>query len=202
MPLSASPRPRRTRTGPVALAAVALTGTTLLCAPAAVAAPGDSGDVKVHPAGVPAASTVDAPQVCSFTLAATNFQTVPAVAYTVTPLPKAPNKPTLAGQLTLTLGSGVTPQPLSLPNGTYTLAWTFPGGSPKHKTFKVSCGRVDQKPRGPVHAGGGAVPPAVGGGDGGEGGSSVAAPLLVSGAIATAGLIFVRRVRRRVHGVA
>jgi hypothetical protein len=198
MSLPASPRPRRPRTGPVALATLALTGTTLLCATAAVAAPGDSGDVKVHPAGVPATNTLDAPQVCSFTLAADNFQTVPTVAYTVTPLPRVPDKPTLAGQLTLTQGRGVTPT-LSLPDGTYTLAWTFPGGLPKSKTFKVSCGAADNKPRGPVHAGGGGVPPTSGGE---SGGGSVAAPLLVSGAVATAGLVVVRRARRRVHGAA
>ncbi|WP_329459722.1 hypothetical protein [Streptomyces sp. NBC_01497] len=199
MSLSASFRSRRPRTGPVALATLILAGTTLLSVSTAVAAPGDSGDIKVHPAGVPAANTSDAPQVCSFGLAATNFQTLPAVAYTITPLPKALNKPTLVGQLTLTQGRGATAQPLSLPNGTYTLAWTFPGGVPKQKTFKVNCGNVDDKPRGPVHAGGGGVPPTTGGEDGG---SSVAAPLLVSGAVATAGLIFLRRARRRVHGAA
>ncbi|GAA3712579.1 hypothetical protein [Streptomyces tremellae] len=197
MSLSASPRLRRPRTGAVALAAAALTGTTLLCASAAVAAPGDSGDLKVHPAGVPASNTSDAPQVCSFTLAGTNFQTLTSLTWTVTPLPKVPNKPTLTGQLTLKQGKGATGT-LSLPNGTYTLAWTFPGGVPKQKKFEVNCGASDNKPHGAVHAGGGGVPPTAGG----DGGSSVAAPLLVSGAVATAGLVFVRRARRRVHGVA
>ncbi|WP_030904806.1 hypothetical protein [Streptomyces sp. NRRL F-5126] len=199
MTLSASPRPRRPRTGAVALATLVLGGTTFLCASAAVAAPGDSGVLKVHPAGVPAANTSDAPKVCTFNLAASNFQTLPAVSYSLTPLPKAATKPTLTGRLKLKKGAGAT-QNLSLPNGTYTLTWTFPGGVPKHKNFKVDCGAADHKPLGPVHAGGGGVPPTTTGGTGG--GSSIAAPLLVTGAIATAGLIFVRRTRRRAHGVA
>ncbi|MFJ4918595.1 hypothetical protein [Streptomyces sp. NPDC088725] len=195
------------RSGTVALATLVLTGTSLIGASAALAVPGDSGDVKIHTFGTPASDTRDAATVCRFDLSAFNFQTVPTVTWTIAPEPKSPNLPTLTGSITLALGRGHTSD-YSLPNGRYVLSWTFPGGVPKQKAFRVDCPLgSDEKPIGAVHAGGGGVPGAEGAGaetaGGAEAGSSIGpAPVLVTGALGAAGLIFVRRARRKAHGAA
>lgn len=186
------------RLGSALVAAVAVGGVSLMGAVPASAAPGDSGVIRIHAAGVPAANTSDAPKVCSFNLSAVNFQTVPSVTYTISPLPKAAGKPTLTGQLALKQGKGATPD-TALPDGTYQLSWTFPGGVPKQKTFKVNCGGAsDAKPQGPVSAGGGGVPPIGGAG----GGHSTAGPLLAATALGTAALFAVRWARRRMPSAA
>ena len=186
------------RLGSALATAVVVGGVSLMAAVPASAAPGDSGVIRIHAAGVPAANTSDAPKVCSFTLSAVSFQTVRSVTWAVSPLPKAAGKPTLTGQLTLKQGKGSSPDK-SLPNGTYRLSWTFPGGVPKQKTFKVDCGAgTDAKPQGPVRAGGGGVPPIAGGG----GGHLSAGPLLAATALGTAALFAARWARRRLPSAA
>ncbi|MFD3516426.1 hypothetical protein [Streptomyces sp. NPDC058657] len=196
---SASLRSRAVRTGPATLTAAVLAGVALWGAPAALAAPGDSGDIKIHKAGTPFNDSRDESKVCKFNLSAANFETVTLVNWTITAQPKMPSKPTLTGGITMAGGRGHTAD-YSLPEGMYQLTWTFPGGIPKQKPFRVDCAISDDKgstPRGPVGAGGGGVPGAEDGGS-----SDMTAPLLVLGAAGAAGLVLVRRARHRTHGAA
>ncbi len=214
MTTSASLRSHGVRPGTAALATLALAGVSLWGASAALAVAGDSGEIKIHKAGTSFSDTKDHYEVCTFNLAASNFETVQLVNWTITPpQPKAPAEPILTGGIVMVKGEGHTAD-FSLPNGHYQLNWTFPGGVSKQKIFKVDCAKNDDKavekpaekstdkptPRGPVPAGGGG---ASGTGTGSDAGSSGAmAPALVAGAAGVAGLIFVRRARRRAHGAA
>ncbi|GHH43307.1 hypothetical protein [Streptomyces candidus] len=199
MTVSASLRSRAARTGPASLTALVLAGMALWGAPAAQAAPGDSGDIKIHKAGTSFNDSRDETKVCRFNLAASNFETVPLVNWTVTAQPKTPSMPTLTGGITMVGGRGHTSD-YSLPKGLYQLTWTFPGGVPKQKVFRVDCAISDDKdstPRGAVGAGGGGMPGAENGDS-----SDMMAPVLVLGAAGAAGLILVRRARHRTHGAA
>ncbi|MGX1881902.1 hypothetical protein [Streptomyces sp. NPDC055287] len=208
MTTSASLRSHGVRSGTAALATLALAGVSLWGAPAALAVPGDSGEVKIHKAGTSFGDSKDHYEVCTFNLAAFNFETVPLVNWTITPQPKTPPQPTLTGGITMASGRGHTAD-YSLPDGHYQLNWSFPGGVPKQKIFKVDCAKKhDNKPapRGAVPAGGGGaadVGTGTGAGSEGDDGSSLGmAPALVAGAAGVAGLIFVRRARRRANGAA
>ncbi|MEV8306387.1 hypothetical protein AB0P36_03245 [Streptomyces flavidovirens] len=209
MTTSTSPRSHGVRSGTAALATLALAGVSLWGASAAFAVEGDSGEIKIHKSGTRAADTKDHYEVCTFNLSATNFETVKLVNWTVTPpQPKTPVEPILSGGLVLMNGKGSTAD-YSLPDGHYQLSWTFPGGVPKQKIFKVNCAKKqDDKPapRGPVPAGGGgAADIGTGTGTGTEtddGASAGMAPALVAGAAGVAGLMFVRRARRRANGAA
>ncbi|MBT2526793.1 hypothetical protein J7E91_15500 [Streptomyces sp. ISL-99] len=209
MTTSTSPRSHGVRSGTAALAALALAGVSLWGASAAFAVEGDSGEIKIHKSGTRAADTKDHYEVCTFNLSATNFETVKMVNWTVTPpQPKTPVEPILSGGLVLMNGKGSTAD-YSLPDGHYQLSWTFPGGVPKQKIFKVNCAKKqDDKPapRGAVPAGGGgAADIGTGTGTGTEtddGASAGLAPALVAGAAGVAGLMFVRRARRRANGAA
>ncbi|MFD9050388.1 hypothetical protein [Streptomyces zaomyceticus] len=144
-----------------ATAAATLTfgGLALAGAPSASAAPGDSGDIKVHSAGTPSGSQRDEARVCRFSLAASGFETVQQVNWTISRLPSA-NGPALSGQLALAAGAGQTDS-LSLPSGQYRLTWTFQGQTVvvRPKAFRVACpGDTLASP-----------PPADGNGDGGNG---------------------------------
>lgn len=210
MTTSTSLRFHGVRPGMAALATLALAGVSLWGAPAALAVEGDSGDIKIHKSGTRAADTNDHYEVCTFNMAATNFEGVKLVNWTVTPpQPKTPVEPILSGGLVLMNGKGNTAD-YSLPDGHYQLSWTFPGGVPKQKIFKVNCAKKqDNKPapRGAVPAGGGGaadIGTGTGTGTGTEtdDGSSAMAPALVAGAAGVAGLMFVRRARRRANGAA
>ncbi|MFD4988764.1 hypothetical protein [Streptomyces sp. NPDC058374] len=181
-----------------AAAVLALGGVSLAGASAAVAAPGDSGDIRIHKAGTPAADSRDETKVCKFRLAADNFETVTSVSWTVAPQPPLPTKPTLTGTLALTSGKGGTSDH-TLPEGQYRLSWTFPGGVPKQKLFTVNCplGADEVSPSGAVPAGGGGAALASA-----EQSAFAGGPLLVAAAAGTAGLILVRRARRRADGAA
>ncbi|MET9534908.1 MULTISPECIES: hypothetical protein [unclassified Streptomyces] len=196
------------RTGMAALAALALTGVSLAAASSAAAAPGDSGDVRIHKPGTSGSDTRDATTVCRFNLAAANFgPDLATIPWTIKPAPPNPNLPSLVSSLPVLNGSGTTTN-LALPNGQYQLTWTAPGA--KSKSFRVDCPQQGHPgssshavhhtfPSGAVHAGGGGVPGVQ---NTAADPSSPVGPLLVTGALGAAGLIFVRRARRRAHGAA
>ncbi|GGT41165.1 hypothetical protein GCM10010271_51460 [Streptomyces kurssanovii] len=228
MSTTATLRPRRVRTAAAALAALAYTGITLAVAPAAFAAIGDSGDIKIHKAGVAHWDTRDDIKgVCKFSLSAFNFESLPQVTWTITPQPPTAAGPTLTDSLVLVAGRGHTEE-YALPNGHYLLAWTVPSGVPKQKVFEVDCDKYGDKreeknqgnkgpendkggtiwekgkdaPHGAVPAGGGGMAGDGSEGTGDDGSSVAAATALVAGAAGAAGLVLVRRARRRAHGAA
>ncbi|MFG3498348.1 hypothetical protein [Streptomyces sp. NPDC047928] len=183
-----------------AVAALALSGVAVAGAPAAVAAPGDNGDVKIHSLETSPTNPVNEPKVCKFYLAAFNFDTLQQVTWKIEPQPAGPGQ-TLSGNITLTDGTGHT-GPQTLPNGMYKLTWTFAGasGAGKMKVFQVDCANGNgngKPPRGGVGAGGGGMADTAGGGSSAFGVGAA----LAAGLAGTAGLILVRR-RRRADGAA
>ncbi|MEU3427978.1 hypothetical protein [Streptomyces gardneri] len=219
-----------------ATAAVTLTlgSLALAGAPAAFAAPGDNGDVKIHKVGTPFDDPRNEPKVCRFYLAAFNFDTLQEVDWEITPQPPKADDPNLSGHITLATGTGHTSE-LSLPSGQYKLVWTFEGenGAGKSKVFKVECpgdvitnptptptstngnggpgggpggnGHGDnggnghhKPPHGPVGAGGGGSAPIAA-----EDSSTFGIGAAVAAGLAgTAGLVLIRRSRRRDNGAA
>ncbi|WP_457033184.1 hypothetical protein [Kitasatospora sp. P5_F3] len=156
-----------------AIAALLVAGA----APAAFAAPGDNGDIKVHESTTPADDQRDEPKVCTFYLDAFNFDTVQKVTWNIVKQPSPDDQQVAGGDLTLASGAGRTGD-LTLPNGMYKVTWTFEGeqGSAKHKVFKVDCppgGGVGSTPSSTPSSSGtpGSTP---GGGPGGAGGPGAA----------------------------
>ncbi|MFD3660554.1 hypothetical protein ACFWVF_08110 [Streptomyces sp. NPDC058659] len=205
-----------------AAATLALGSLALAGAPSAFAAPGDNGDVKIHKVGTPFDDQSNEPKVCKFYLAAFNFDTLQEVDWEITPQPPKADDPSLTGHITLATGKGHT-GPLSLPNGQYKLVWTFEGenGAGKHKVFKVECpGDVVTNPTHPPTSGGNGHGPGGNGhgkpphgpvGAGGGGSAPIAAEdsstfgigaAVVAGLAGTAGLVMIRRSRRRDNGAA
>ncbi|WP_063837467.1 hypothetical protein, partial [Streptomyces sp. NRRL WC-3549] len=180
MRISASVRSRSVRAGTTVATAVAVAGATLAGAPAAYAAPGDSGDIDVRSVGWHSRGDRDGVEVCKFVLVASNFESFPSVPWTITAQPPTvPPGDTLQSTLPLVNGSARSQEYL-LPEGTYQLVWTVPAG-PKQKSFEVDCSRPAdkgdrsegngrgasesgaekggwEKPSGAVPAGGGGVP--------------------------------------------
>ncbi|KQX47790.1 MULTISPECIES: hypothetical protein [unclassified Streptomyces] len=202
-------------------AVLALGGLSLAGAPAAFAAPGDNGDVKIHKVGTPFDSQANEPKVCKFYLAAFNFDSLEEVDWEISPQPPKADDPQLSGHITLGgTGKGHT-GPLSLPSGQYKLVWTFAGenGAGKQKVFKVECpGDVITNP--PTTGGNGTGGPGGHGhgkpphgpvGAGGGGSAVIAAEdssafgigaAVAAGLAGTAGLVLIRRSRRRDDGAA
>ncbi|GGV29908.1 hypothetical protein GCM10010495_52760 [Kitasatospora herbaricolor] len=124
-----------------ALTVGALTALLALgAAPAAHAAPGDNGDIKVHGSTTPVTDRRDEPQVCRFYLDAFDFDDLQLVDWTIEQQPPTGTQQVSTGVLALLSGTGQT-QIMSLPDGHYRVNWTFVGqtGSAKHKVFTVSC---------------------------------------------------------------
>ncbi|MET7987847.1 MULTISPECIES: hypothetical protein [unclassified Streptomyces] len=129
------------RRGAGALAALAVAGTALLGAPAAVAAPGDNGDVKVHDANTPFANTRDDPKVCRFYLDGFNFDAGQQITWSIATQPPTTRTPVLAGTLSTSDTGRAGTRIFTLPDGQYKLTWNFQGvnGAAKSKVFKVDC---------------------------------------------------------------
>ncbi|GGY83237.1 hypothetical protein [Streptomyces omiyaensis] len=207
---------RRTgiRTGATMAAATAIAGISLVGAPAAHAAPGDSGDLNIRSAGWHSQGR-DGAQVCAFRLVASNFESLPAVPWTITEQPPTvPPGDTLVSTLPLINGEARSDRYL-LPEGTYQLVWTVPAG-PKNRSFKIDCDNraaaqgsnrparpadapaavnsaADYKqPNGGVPAGGGAVPDleTLSAEEDSSFGTGVA---LTAGAVGIAALVMARR---------
>ncbi|MGW6391983.1 hypothetical protein ACWFR1_16075 [Streptomyces sp. NPDC055103] len=198
-----------------AAATLALGSLALAGAPSAYAAPGDNGDVKIHKVGTPFDDQRDEPKVCKFYLAAFNFDTLQEVDWEITPQPPKADDPSLSGHITLATGKGHT-GPLSLADGMYKLVWTFEGeqGAGKQKVFKVDCpGDIITNPTHPPTTGGNGhgKPPHGPVGAGGGGSAPIAAEdsstfgigaAVAAGLAGTAGLVLIRRSRRRDNGAA
>ncbi|MFG3281463.1 hypothetical protein [Streptomyces sp. NPDC048111] len=198
----------RTPTGPrtriAAVAALTLAGTVLVAAPA-VAAPGDNGDVKIHAMGTKFTDQRNDPKVCGFYLDAFNFDTVQGITWQIATQPARAGGASLSGALQLTAGTGHT-TPLTLPAGQYKLVWSIVGGkgAGKQKVFKVDC-TATPAAGGSLNTVGRAVPP-LGGVAAGGGGLAETPGIPQAGAVAgvglvsVAGVLYIRRLRRRTDG--
>ncbi|WP_019066240.1 hypothetical protein [Streptomyces hokutonensis] len=179
---------------------------TVVCgAPAAVAAPGDNGDVKIHEVGTPFDDQRNQPKVCDFYLDAFNFDTIQQVTWSIETQPPVLGGATRNGSITLTSGTGHTMPIATLPNGMYKLTWNFVGehGAGKHKVFKVDC-PTPPPGGGPGGPGGGpggpnGGPPAGGGGLAREAALTPLAGAAAVGLTAVGGVVWFR-LRRRPHG--
>ena len=185
--------------------ALVLGSVALAGAPSAFAAPGDNGDIKIHEKGTVEPDPRNDPKVCEFHIAAFNFDGLQQVHWEIFNQPK-PGVPVKQGDIVLDPnGDGYTSD-MSLPDGMYKVEWTFAGqqGAKKSKVFKVECapgGNGHKPPHGPVGAGGGGAAETTTAAEADSSafgvGSAVAA-----GLAGTAGLILVRRARRRNDGAA
>ncbi|MFE5484842.1 hypothetical protein [Streptomyces sp. NPDC056527] len=170
-----------------ALVTLAFGGATLAGAPAAVAAPGDNGDVKVHHAGRPGEeprtgenNPVNNPSVCTFYFAAFNFDGLQTINWAITPQP-AVDSVTTSGSITIdAAGHGISPD-LTLADGRYKVEWTWEGqqGAEKSKVFRVDCDDSTSPP--PTNGNGGNGGPGANGGNGSTGNGSTASPGTANG---------------------
>ncbi|MEU4114757.1 hypothetical protein AB0F71_09730 [Kitasatospora sp. NPDC028055] len=190
-------------------------------APAALAAPGDNGDVKVHDSTTAVSDTRDDPKVCRFYFDAFNFDTIQEVNWTVHQQPPTGTAQVLAGSIILVGGTGHTGD-FTLPDGHYKLEWTFVGenGAAKQKVFDVSCATSSPSPspspssspspsaspssspshspgHSPSHSPGGSPHGGVGTGGGGTSGPDTAEVLGGLALVLGAGGLGVRAMRRR-----
>ncbi|WP_309050723.1 hypothetical protein [Streptomyces sp.] len=208
---------------PLTAAAAALTlgGLALSGAPAALAAPGDNGDVKIHHAGRPdePPRTLETDQrneskVCTFYISALGFDGLQLLNWNITPQP--PKGGTVkTGVVTVDpMGNGFTPD-IELPDGMYKVEWTWAGqlGAKKSKVFRVDCDDMTNPPghNGGNNGGGHHKPPHGPVGAGGGGSAELAAEdsstfgvgaAVAAGLAGTAGLVLIRRARRRNDGAA
>ncbi|MFI1734335.1 hypothetical protein ACH40E_35025 [Streptomyces acidicola] len=144
MPTSSSLPPRAgARPGGAALAALTVAGTAFFVAPAASAAPGDRGDIKINMTDTDALPQAGRAKVCEFDLEAVNFESVQGISWAIEPQPAKPGAAQLSGRVLLTDGAGRTDDNLALPEGQYKLTWRIDGGmgAGKQKAFKVDCSR-------------------------------------------------------------
>ncbi|MEU7390806.1 hypothetical protein [Streptomyces tanashiensis] len=215
-----------------ALATLALGAVTLAGAPQAFAAPGDNGDVKVHRQGTPDTSQANEPQVgCIFRFAAFNFDGLQSIQWNIYEQPGQPGNqdPSLKnGSIAVdSNGDGHTDDITGLPTGMYKVEWTWEGqnGAAKSKVFRVDCPPVNGNGgngnggngnggNGNGGNGGGhghGKPPHGAVGAGGGGSAQIAAEdssafgvgaAVAAGLAGTAGLVLIRRSRRRGNGAA
>ncbi|MGW0843007.1 hypothetical protein ACWD26_23225 [Streptomyces sp. NPDC002787] len=205
MSTSSRPRPAGVRASAAAvLAALTVTGASLITAPAAVAAPGDP-DVVIHKVGFPFDNQLNQPLVCDFYLAAFNFPTPDTppgrISWTIDRQPPSrATDPIASGEITLEEnGSGhstpVAPENAArLPNGDYVLTWRTVGAPLDEgtRTLNVNCPLAG--PEGAVPAGGGGLALT-------QDFSPVAGAAAV-GLVAVGGVTYLRLRRRRADGAA
>ena len=109
------------RLGAAALTVLTAAGASWFAPTAAVAAPGDGADIRIHEERVPYGVSKDDPAVCRFYLDAANFGEVASlVSYSITAQPPLPTAATVSGTITLAGGAGHT-DTLGLADGRYTL---------------------------------------------------------------------------------
>jgi hypothetical protein len=208
MPTSSLSRRPGTRQGASVLAALAVTGTALFAAPAAVAAPGDNGDVKVHDSGTTVDNQRDDPTVCQFYLDGFDFDRAQDVSWSIETQPHVAGGATLAGGLIIPeSGHGRTEGLFLLPKGQYKLTWNFEGesGAGKQKVFRVDCTTPTptptQTPPGGGPGGPNGGPPAGGGGLARTQDFSPVAGAAAAGLVVAGGVVYLR-LRRRPDGTA
>lgn len=204
MSTSSRPRPAGVRASAAVLAALTVTGASLITAPAAVAAPGDP-DVVIHKVGFPFDNQRNQQLVCDFYLSAFNFPTDPTptqrISWTIDRQPPAPRTdPVATGEITLAAdGTGhstpvAPPNAARLPNGDYVLTWRTIGGTLEEgrRDINVNCPLAG--PEGAVPAGGGGLALT-------QNFSPVAGAAAV-GLAAVGGVAYLRLRRRRADGAA
>ncbi|MFD3944037.1 hypothetical protein [Streptomyces sp. NPDC058579] len=123
----------------VAAASIALGAVALAGAPAAYAAPGDNGDIKIHREGTAEPNQSNHSRVCKFHFAAFNFDDLLSVHWEVVPENKV--SPVKDGDIAINAeGDGFTAD-MELPDGKYRLEWSWVGqlGAKKSKNFTVKC---------------------------------------------------------------
>ncbi|MEU2119015.1 hypothetical protein ABZ567_25975 [Streptomyces sp. NPDC016459] len=207
-----------------AAAALTLSGIAFAGAPAAFAAPGDNGDVKIHHAGrpdepprTPEADQRNEPKVCTFYMSALGFDGLQLLNWTISPQPPKGGAVRVGAITVDPAGNGYTPD-IELPDGMYKVEWTWTGqqGAKKSKVFKVDCDHFTNPPNGNNgghHNGGNGhhKPPHGPVGAGGGGSAQIAAEdssgfgvgaAVAAGLAGTAGLVLIRRSRRRNDGAA
>ncbi|MFI8964203.1 hypothetical protein ACIGO8_19045 [Streptomyces sp. NPDC053493] len=216
-----------------AVAGLAAGAITLAGAPAAFAAPGDDGDIKVHREGTVEPDQSNHPQVCRFHFAAFNFNDLTEIHWDIYNQPPGTPPAVRSGDITLDDSFNGYSQDMSLPNGMYKVevTWTGQSGAKKSKVFRVDCdgtpttppttpppttyppttpppthhggghgGGHHKPPHGPVGAGGGGAADTTGTTD--DGSAFGVGSALAAGLAGTAGLILIRRSRRRHNGAA
>lgn len=221
-----------------AVAGLAVGAVTLAGAPAAFAAPGDDGDIKVHRAGTVEPDQSTHPQVCEFHFAAFNFNDLTTIHWDIYNQPPGTPPAVRSGDIALDSSfNGYSPD-MTLPDGMYKVevTWVGQSGAKKSKVFRVDCenptsppttppptttppttppptngggnnggghggyGNGHHKPpHGPVGAGGGGAVDTTASDDGSAFGVGAA---VAAGLAGTAGLILIRRARRRNDGAA
>ncbi|WP_345042693.1 hypothetical protein [Streptomyces sannanensis] len=138
MAVTSTPRPVGALSGMIAASTLVLGSLALLSAPAAVAAPGQNGDMKVHKVGTPFNDRTSDAKVCTFYLAASDFDTAQKVDWTISPSSSGQAaQPGVSGSIALASGTGHS-EPQSMPDGHYELSWTSAGVA-KHRKFDVAC---------------------------------------------------------------
>ncbi|MFB7371020.1 hypothetical protein ACFC0D_14390 [Streptomyces sp. NPDC056222] len=172
---------------------MAFGGAALAGAPAAVAAPGDEGDIKVHHAGRPGEvsrtgenSPVNNPSVCTFYFAAFDFDGLQSINWAITPQPSV-DSVTTSGSIPIdAAGSGISPD-LTLADGRYKVEWTWEGqqGPEKSKIFRVDCDDSAGPP--PTNGNGGNRGAAANSGNGATGNGSTGNGSTASGSGANGG---------------
>ncbi|CAL9442465.1 LPXTG cell wall anchor domain-containing protein [Streptomyces sp. NPDC003090] len=134
-------------------ALVAAAACGLLLAPAAHAANGDNGTVKIHDAKTGEELKHNEPKVCEFYLDAFKFDAAQKVTWEIQAWAKNDaDKGTTVKEGTITLdaqGHGRT-EDMTLPDGQYKLFWNWEGenGKAKHKVFKTDCPDTTPAPSG------------------------------------------------------
>ena len=123
------------------LASLAALFCLVAAAPAAYAAPGDNGDVKIHASTTPVDSQNDDTHVCLFYLDAFNFDGLQNVTWSIAQQPPTGTAQVSGGMIVLDRSGDGKSGTMSFPAGHYKLTWTFTGehGSAKSKVFMSDC---------------------------------------------------------------